>query len=256
MQIYIGASFTLEGLTLPDDAKPLTLLWVEPGAFRMGDPGMYADGGVPFEVVHTKGFWLGQYLVTQAQWKAVMQTNPSHFQAHGTNRPIENVSWNEAMAFCACLNQEWEHALPIGYRFSLPTEAQWEYACRAGTHVQCSNGHTPAELDQIAWYQANSGGQTHPVGEKSPNKWLFYDMVGNVFELCFDQARSGADMYPTGVAIDWIGASDSVYHIFRSSTYNSPPSSSLVSCSGSYDPGVVRCDERRPWLGFRLSLRK
>lgn len=267
MHIQIGDSFTLDGLALPDTAKPLILRWIPPGTFRMGDPGMYEDAdGEPFTVVLTCGFWLGQYLVTQAQWYAVMQFNPSHFQAESTNRPVENVSWDEAMAFCAILNRQIGDRLPPGYRFSLPTEAQWEYACRAGTQTRYYNGNTLADLDQIAWHRENSGDETHPVGEKMPNQWELYDMLGNVFELCFDEMRMGADSYPKGVVVDWIGSSAglhprerclaSKHHILRSGTYRTPHASTALRCSGSYDPGVIHVAEYRPWIGFRLCVRK
>lgn len=263
--ITLGCSLTFERLELPAQARPLTLLWVTPGRFRMGDPGMYEDGGEPFDVMFTKGFWLGQYLVTQSQWQTVMHYNPSHFQTNGVNRPVENVSWDEAMAFCATLNQQWSVLLPPGYLFSLPTEAQWEYACRAGTQSRYPNGDSEAGLDQIAWHEDNSAGTTQPVGEKAPNPWGFYDIQGNVTELCFDQMGMGVETYPRGVAVDWVGTSERVHprergtaeqhHVVRSGGYTTPRSSQLFWCSGFLDQGVVRFDTKRPWFGFRLCLR-
>jgi formylglycine-generating enzyme required for sulfatase activity len=265
MHVQIGDSFTLDDLALPATAKPLILRWVPPGTFRMGDPGMYADGGEPFVVVLTRGFWMGQYLVTQAQWSAVMPFNPSHVQTDGTNRPVEMVNWDEALAFCATLQRQIGDRLPPGYRFSLPTEAQWEYACRAGTQTRYYNGDTLADLDQIAWHRENSGGETHPVGEKMPNQWGLYDMIGNVFELCFDEMRMGATMYPTGVVADWIGTSAllhphehriaSEYHVIRSGSYNTPRASEVLWCSGHFEPGATRHDFRRPGIGVRLCVR-
>ncbi|NJL56317.1 formylglycine-generating enzyme family protein [bacterium] len=168
MQIHVTASFVLADLHLPHNATPLTMLWVAPGTFRMGDPGMYLDGGQPFDVVLTRGFWLGQYLVTQAQWEAIMGDNPSRFQVEGINRPVENITWNEAMVFCDRLNAQWERYLPTGYTFSLPTEVQWEYACRAGTQSRYYNGDDEAALDAIAGIKRIAVTRPIPLAQKPP----------------------------------------------------------------------------------------
>jgi formylglycine-generating enzyme required for sulfatase activity len=125
-------------------------------------------------VAITKGFEIGRHEVTQAVWQSVMGTNPSSFKA--PDRPVEQVSWSDVQEFLAVLNGRRD-----GYRYRLPTEAEWEYAARAGT-----TGAYFASLDAIAWYGANSGGQSHPVGQKQPNAWGLHDMQGNVWEWCQD----------------------------------------------------------------------
>ncbi|MCQ2396417.1 MAG: formylglycine-generating enzyme family protein [Lentisphaeria bacterium] len=137
--------------------------------------------------VSVSSFAIGVTEVTQAQWKKVMGSNPSAFQ--GDDLPVENVTWEEAMAFCEYLNEKAGIDLPEGYHFSLPTEAQWEYACHAGRSGAFGGDSLPA----MAWYQNNSGDTTHPVGTKMPNDWGLYDMHGNVNEWCYDWY---APLYP------------------------------------------------------------
>ena len=122
----------------------------------------------------TKAFEMGKYEVTQAQWEAVMGSNPSYFK--GADRPVELVNWNDAQGFLLKLN-----ARNDGYRYRLPAEAEWEYAARAGT-----TGDNAGDLDGVAWYRDNSKNQTHPVGQKQANAWGLHDMQGNVWEWCQD----------------------------------------------------------------------
>ncbi|MFT4175884.1 MAG: formylglycine-generating enzyme family protein [Luteolibacter sp.] len=160
----------------------MTMIWVKPGAIQrrelVWDQGnrRYVDGGARTVKV-TVAYYLGSTEVTQTQWTAVMGTNPSHFK--GNSLPVEMVSWNDAMAFCQRLTAREQQAgkLPKGYVYSLPTEDQWEYACRAGT-----TGDYAGPLDAMAWYDKNSGGRTQPVATKQPNAWGFHDMHGNVWE--------------------------------------------------------------------------
>jgi len=132
----------------------------------------------PGHPVHiSKPFYMGKYTVTQAQYEAVTGTNPSHFK--GAQLPVETVSWNDAHNFCLKLNAQLQgQALEA----RLPTEAEWEYACRAGTRTRFYSGDADSDLDAVAWYRANSGNTTHPVGTKKANTFGLYDMHGNVFQ--------------------------------------------------------------------------
>jgi len=128
------------------------------------------------QVTISRDFWIGTFDVTQGQWQAVMGDNPSIRKAAGPDAPVEHVSWRDAQAFLAKANR-----LQTRWTLRLPTEAEWEYAARAGT-----TGETYGPLDEIAWYKANSGGTTHPVGQKKPNAFGLYDMLGNVSQWCQD----------------------------------------------------------------------
>ena len=165
----------------------LDMVWIEPGTFIMGSPESEEGRGwdeTQHQVTLTQGYWLGKYEITQAQYKAIMGTNPSQFI--GDNLPVEQIQWISCTNFCAKLTEIERKAgrLPAGYEYALPTEAQWEYACRSGTTGAYNvNG---AKLSDLAWYEGNSNGTTHPVGQKQPNAWGLYDMHGNVHEWCMD----------------------------------------------------------------------
>ena len=163
------------------------LRYIEPGRFTMGSPeteiGRWDDER-QHQVLLTRGFWLFDTPVTQRLWEAVMGDNPSNFRS--PDRPVETVSWEDCNTFIDTLNDR----VP-GLDLHLPTEAQWEYACRAGTETATWAGDLEDEtqsnvLNDIAWYSSNSGSQTHAVGEKGPNPWGLYDMLGNVYEWCSD----------------------------------------------------------------------
>ncbi len=158
----------------------LQMVLITAGEFLMGSPdsdkGARDDEKPQHRVRITKHFYLGKYLVTQEQWEAVMGSNPSHFR--GPKNPVESVSWENCRAFLAKLN---EHVR--GGKFQLPTEAQWEYACRAGSTTRYCCGDDDSRLGEYAWHDVD---QTHPVGEKKANAWGLYDMHGNTWELCQD----------------------------------------------------------------------
>ena len=172
-------------LTL-DQAQKVTmeLVWIESGCFQMGclaGDKECSNDETPAHKVCLEGFWMGKYEVTQAQWQAVMGTNPSNFK--GANRPVETVSWDDAQVFL----KNFRSLADFGsLTVRLPTEAEWEYACRAGTQTVYSFGNDPGKLGDYAWYGENSNSQTHPVGQKRPNPWGLYDMHGNVWEWCAD----------------------------------------------------------------------
>ena len=137
-------------------------------------------GDIPIhKVTITRGFYMGVYPVTQAQWQAVMGDNPSHFQGDD-NCPVENVVWEDCQKFCQKLRQR------DGRPYRLPAEAEWEYACRAGTKTEYYSGDGEEALKKAGWYAANSGSKTHPVGKLKENAWGLYDMHGNVWQWCYE----------------------------------------------------------------------
>jgi formylglycine-generating enzyme required for sulfatase activity len=191
--VDLGGSVTLELVPIPV------------GEFLMGSP-RDKEHDKQHLVRITKPFYLGKYEVTQEQWVAVMGSNPSKFK--GPKNPVEQVSWSECEKFLRRLNEK----LP-GAKFQLPTEAQWEYACRAGTTTKFCCGDDIRQLDKYAWYSANSGWQTNPVGEKKPNAWGLYDMHGNVFEWCADWWDW--DYYGNSPTNDPTGPTNGVLRVYR-----------------------------------------
>ena len=163
----------------------MKLVLVPPGEFDMGSPDSDKNASYKERPQHrvriTRPFYLAKYPVTQEQWEAVMGSNPSDFK--GPKNPVETVSWDHCEVFLKKLNAK---SAVHGGTFVLPTEAQWEYACRAGTTTKYCFGDDEAHLPEYAWYRVNAKDKTHPVGEKMPNPWGFYDMPGNVWEWCRD----------------------------------------------------------------------
>lgn len=220
----------------------LDLVWISPGRFLMlvSSSGM-EDDRPPMQVVITRGFWMGKTEVTQAQWRMVMGTDPSEFE--GANRPVERVSWEDAMEFGRKLTERERRAgrLPSGYVYTLPTEAQWEFACRAGT-----TGDHAGDLDAMAWYLANARDATHPVARKQANKWGLHDMHGNVWEWCLD---SDLRRLPGQSVSDPRGVSSGVVRAVRGGSW----SLSADSCRSGNRSAQGR-KERSGEIGFRLAL--
>lgn len=187
---YSNGTLTVNGIKY-------NMVWVDGGTFRMGATSeqgsdAYSDEK-PVHSVTMSSYYIGKTEVTQALWKAVMGSNPSEFK--GDNWPVESVSWNDCQAFIRKLN-----AL-TGQNFRLPTEAEWEFACRGGNNSRGYKYSGSNYIDNVAWYDGNSGDKTHPVATKSPNELGIYDMSGNVWEWCADwygDYSSGRQTNPKG----------------------------------------------------------
>jgi formylglycine-generating enzyme required for sulfatase activity len=225
-------------------ATGIRLVPIPAGTFMMGSPvtelGRNGNEGPQTRVALTKQVFLGCTEVTQLQWTSLMGSNPSTFA--GDTPPVNNVSWNEATLFCKKLTEREQAAgrLPAGWEFTLPTEAQWEYACRAGT-----TGANAGELDAMAWYQANSDGSTHPVGTKQPNAWGLYDMNGNVWEWCLDWSGN----FPGGNVTDPTGPVSGSRRVDRGGGWRYDAAHSRSAVRDDLPP-----DFRGANLGFRLAL--
>jgi formylglycine-generating enzyme required for sulfatase activity len=183
------------------------------GTFMMGSPESDTEARNDEKPAHritiSQPFSLGKYPVTQAQWEAVMGTNPSEFQGN-PNRPVETVSWDDVQVFLRKLTER-----EGGGDYRLPTEAQWEYACRAGTETPRYH----PDVHAIAWYEGNGNGYPQPVGQKLPNVWGLYDTLGNVFEWCHDGWRR----YTAAAAVDPMGSTDAgAPRVIRGGSWNSP----------------------------------
>jgi formylglycine-generating enzyme required for sulfatase activity len=223
----------------------LELVLIPAGEFRMGFPPeediAEFDRWVPpqHRVRITKPFYLGKYPVTQEQWEAVMGSNPSHFK--GPKNPVEQVSWDDCQKFLGTLNATVRGG---ACKFQLPTEAQWEYACRAGSETRYCFGDDESQLGEYAWYDRNSGGKTHPVGEKKPNAWGLCDMHGNAFEWCSDWWQDRH--YDESPVDDPTGAATGGGHVCRGGGWNS---------TARYCRSASRDGEPPGYAGFSLGLR-
>jgi formylglycine-generating enzyme required for sulfatase activity len=194
-------------------------VWCPPGTFWMGSPEdeveRYEDENeneTRHQVTLTRGFWIGRYPVTQGQWEEVMGGNPSYFQESGQNAPVERVNWDDAQEFCRALGQR------DGREYRLPTEAEWEYACRAGSTGAWCFGDEEEKLGDYAWYDVNSDGRTHPVGQKKPNSWGIHDMHGNLWEWCQDCYGD----YPRDPTTDPLGPENPHIGVGRGGCFHNP----------------------------------
>ena len=216
----------------------MEFVWIPAGNFLMGSP-EDEEGRFPGERQHevriSEGFWMNKYEVTQGEWEAVMRANPSHFSDCGPRCPVERVSWVDTQEFIRRLNSRESGR---GYVYRLPTEAEWEYAARAGTP-----GARYGELDVIAWYSANSGRSTHPVGQKRPNMWGLHDMLGNVWEWVGDWYAE----YPSGPVTDPGGSESGSRRVDRGGSWGSNARYVRSARRRNISPGL-----RSPSIGFRL----
>ncbi|MCY2989729.1 MAG: SUMF1/EgtB/PvdO family nonheme iron enzyme [Planctomycetota bacterium] len=223
----------------------MKLMLIPAGEFLMGSPESESGAGSDEKPQHrvriTKPFYLGVYEVTQAQYQKIVGNNPSKF--NGESLPVETVSWEDAVVFCKRLSEVAEERA-AGRTYRLPTEAEWEYACRAGSTSKYSFGDSEAELGTYAWYDKNSGGTTHPVGEKQANAWGLYDLQGNVWEWCAD----GYDPYAAGAASDPSGPGSASLRVFRGGSWYYTAADCRSANRGRISPSGRSCN-----LGFRLA---
>ncbi|MEY4690551.1 MAG: hypothetical protein RIT19_876 [Verrucomicrobiota bacterium] len=217
--------------------------WVPAGRFVMGSPADEAlrdKDEIPHEVILSRGFFMAETECTQAQWEAVMGRNPSHGKA--PDQPVNQVAWKEAQEYCRRLTEmhRTRGIIPEGWEWDLPTEAQWEYACRAGT-----TGAFAGNLGDIAWIESNSDGRTHPVKTRQPNAWGLHDLHGNVWEWCRDWYGD----YPTNTVHDPTGPSAGTFRCYRggSRIYGARRARSAIR-------GAMTPELRGDYLGFRAVL--
>ena len=238
----------------------LKMVAIPPGTFIMGSPGpetgnpeLGRNTDYPNEKQHqvtiTKQFLISKYEITQKQYQLVMNTNPSNNKSDEFN-PVENVTWYQAKAFCDKLNTDYSRLVPYGYKFDLPTEAQWEYACRAGTtkalnsdeNITKYDGNCP-NLNKLAHYKSNpiTKGKTHTVGSLDfPNAWGLYDMHGNVAEWCLDKRGDWKIDFSPDPVVDPLGRTDlgeNAQRIFRGGGFSSESRRNRSAARDGNTPG-------------------
>ena len=211
------------------------MIIIEDGTFMMGDG---LDNDNPVHEVELGRFEISPMQVTQAVYETIMGVNPSYFK--GANNPVENVSWHDANVFCERLSKA------TGRKYMLPTEAQWEYACRAGTETKYNTGDNESDIAEAGWYKDNSNGTTHPIGQKKPNAWKLYDMHGNVWEWCNDWY----DDYPNGKATNPTGHDTGLGRVVRGGGWNSGAGDCRSASRGKGGPSLGS-----DVLGFRVVRR-
>lgn len=227
----------------------MKLVWIPAGEFEMG----YFDNTPEEKPVHsvkiTDGFRMGQTEVTQGQYKTVMNSQPwsgKIFTQESASNPGNYVSWNDAVEFCKKLSQK------EGVTYRLPTEAEWEYACRAGTQTEYSFGDSKSLLGEYAWFTGNAykidEKYAHPVGQKKPNPWGLYDMHGNVSEWCSD--RYDADYYSKSPTADPQGSTTGGSRVLRGGSWSSTP----WGCRSAFRGDGISPVVRDGVAGFRIVL--
>ncbi len=257
-----GESFT--------SSDGIAMVWCPatgPEGFPMGSPpgeaGRISDRETLHDVVLGSGFWIGKYELTQGEWEAVMGSNPSNFASAGATFPVENLSWLDAVGFCRRLTdrERTRGTLPPGWEYALPSEAQWEYACRAGTTSAWSFGDDPAELHKYGNYNERSGGfpgadkehddghkHTAPVGSYAANPWGLHDMHGNVWEWCQDSLDPANAAYGSGKVSHPLGTRGP-NRVIRGGSMNN----AAGSCR-SADRLAIQPPDRGNALGFRPAV--
>ncbi len=217
-----------------DPVTGMEFVWVPEGCFEMGSNEGQSDEK-PVHEVCVDGFWMGKYEVTQGEWERVMGDNPAWVK--GDDHPVEHVSWDDAQSFINKLNNKGQGG------FRLPTEAEWEYACRSGGRQEKYCGGN--DVDRVAWYASNSGGETHPVGQKAANGLDLYDMSGNVWEWVSD--RYDINYYRNSPKDNPQGPSAGAIRVLRGGSWFNSPAHVRAAFRGNDSPG-----DRGFNLGFRL----
>jgi formylglycine-generating enzyme required for sulfatase activity len=233
LTLDLGGGVKWEGVLIPA------------GAFIMGSPKGEAKKEQEsaqekqHKVTITQPFYIGKYELTQAQYKKVMGVNPS--RTMGDNLPVHNIAWKDADEFCRKLTKQ------LGRSVQLPTEAQWEYACRAGTTTAYHSGNTITDLNKVGWHSGNSGGKLHPGGEKLPNAWGVYDMHGNIREFVRDLYSPD----PLSDAIDPTGpkTGDPKNHVVRGGAYTAN-AAVVLNCRAA----IRKPTESLAITGFRVMV--
>ena len=203
------------GKSFRDCAECPEMVLIPAGSFTMGSKGSMPNEK-PEHTVNVQSFAMGKTEVTQGQWKAVIGTNPSQFKQCGEDCPVEYVSWNEVQTYIQKLNAI------SGKQFRLPSESEWEYACRAGSTGVYSFGEDLGQLDQYAWFDGNSGMRTHPVGQKRSNAFGLYDMYGNVWEWVEDWLHENYSGSPADGSV-WVDGGEQIYRVRRGGSWNNNP---------------------------------
>ena len=220
----------------------LDFVGIGPGVFQMGSDNGYLNERPVHEVEISRGFWLGKYEVTQGEWESVMGSNPSYFTGNA-RRPVDFVSWYDVHEFIGRLNDAAGDSL-----YRLPTEAEWEYACRAGTTTRWSlgddDGNDESLLDKYAWYDCNDGCDTKAVGGKLPNAWGLYDMHGNVWEWVQDWFGNS---YYNSPSLDPSGPDFGSNRVTRGGGFYYDAQSQRSANRGGAPPGAIGAN-----LGVRL----
>ena len=216
--------------------------WIPPGSFLMGSPANEKDRE-HYETQHrvnlTKGFRMGIHTVTKAQWRTVMGTNPNNFK--GDDLPVETASWNDCVEFCTKLSKR------ESKNYRLPTEAEWEYACRAGSQTAYHFGDDPSNLGDYAWFRENTNVNPHPVGQKKPNSWGLYDMHGNVWQWCEDWWDG--DYYSNSPGDNPVNTKATLYRVARGGSWAFSPRYCRSAFRQNFSPG-----NRGDGFGFRVVL--
>jgi formylglycine-generating enzyme required for sulfatase activity len=247
------------GETRDDNGLKLKLVWIPPGKFTMGSPPNEwgrENWENQVKITLTQGFWFGQTEVTEGEWRRVIETSPwkgKYGVIEGVDYPATFVSWDDAMKFCEKLTAQEQSVgrLPSGWKYTLPTEAQWEYACRAGTATRFSFGNDDLKLSDYAWWggfigegSAKNEGYAHLVGQKQANPWGLKDMHGNVWELCRDWHAS-----TLAEGTDPEGPSQGTFRVVRGGSWGATAN----DCRSAVRQGL-KPQGRNGNTGFRVAI--